>query len=96
MAKRRKKRSKKTLHVRGVIVQIRGKKRRKKTVKKMEAAAKSAVSTVVKDVKKAAKKVEKALKYPFKPGKGHVFGLKMKIRGRKKFGHVDHRSAFSD
>ena len=97
MAKRRKKRgSKKTLHVRGAIVHISGahkKKRRKKAAKKVvDDVAKNMAASM----KRGIKKVEKVLKYPFKAGKGHQFGLKMKIRGRKKFGHTDHRSAFSD
>jgi hypothetical protein len=95
--KRRKKSSKKSLHVKGVIVRIQGKKRAKRFVgPKPPRGFKRAAPSVVKDVKKVIKKVEAALKFPFKSGKGHVFGLKMKIRGRKKFGHTDHRSSFSD
>jgi len=98
--RRKKKSSKKSLHVRGAIVRIAGtrrKKARKKAVKKMEHAVEHAVSSVVKDVKKAVKKVKTTLKHPFKPGKGHVYGLKMHIRGRKKYGKPkDHRPNFFD
>ncbi len=97
--KRRTKRGKKrakSYRVSGVITRIR-KKTRKKFIgpKFLKAkAGKGPVKAIEKAAKKAVADVKKVLKYPFKPGKGHVFGMKMHVRKKRK--RTSHASEFTD
>lgn len=91
--KRGKKRAK-AYRVSGILIRIRKKAPKRYGPKFNKALAGKPAKTVTKAVKKAVNEVKKVLKYPFKPGKGHVFGMKMKLRPKRK--RTSHLPDFTD
>ena len=82
--KRGKKRAK-AYRVSGILIRIRKKAPKRHGPKFNKAlAGKGPVKAIEKAAKKAVSDVKKVLKYPFKSGKGHMFGMKMKLRPKRK------------
>lgn len=99
--RRRKKSSKKSIHVRGQIIRIQAKKRKKLFIgpRKPRGLAKKAVASVENSIEKGVKSI---LKFPYKAKRTIVkaasgtltYGKKMNLRPKRK--RKDHRPDFFD